>query len=71
MQASTVDHQLAKPVRAGSLNAGMKNGAGHARYGVVPGCPVGTGRDRCEWHASGIADEKDLALGGALAHALP
>jgi hypothetical protein len=25
--------------------------------GVVRSCPLGTGRDRCEWHAGGTADE--------------
>jgi hypothetical protein len=26
-----------------------------ALFGVVRGCPLGTGQDRCEWHASGTA----------------
>jgi hypothetical protein len=29
--------------------------------GVVRGCLLGTGQDRCEWHVSGTASEGDLA----------
>jgi len=32
-------------------------GAGRVRRGVVRGCPLGTGQDRCEWQASGTASE--------------
>ena len=38
----------------------MENGAGRGRCGVVCGCPLRTGRDRCEWHGSGTADEDDV-----------
>jgi hypothetical protein len=57
MQASTVDHQLAKPVRAVLPPAKVWSGAGRAGHGVVRGCPLDTGRDCCEWHASGTASE--------------
>ena len=29
--------------------------------GVVCGCPLRTGQDRCEWHGSGTAGEDDVA----------
>jgi hypothetical protein len=32
---------------------------------VVRGCPLGTGQDRCEWHASGKAAEDDPGIGCA------
>ena len=38
----------------------MTNGAGHSHRGIVRGCPLGTGRDCCEWHGSGTADEDDV-----------
>ena len=54
------DHLLPKPDRAGLPPATIENGAGRGRCGVVRGCPLGTGRDRCEWHGSGTADEDDV-----------
>jgi hypothetical protein len=39
--------------------ATMENGAGRRRCGVVCGCPLGTGRNRCEWHGSSTPDEDD------------
>jgi hypothetical protein len=32
-------------------------------FGVVRGCPLRTGPDRCEWHASGMAAEDDTGIG--------
>jgi hypothetical protein len=40
--------------------ARVGNGAGRGRFGLVRGCPLGTGQDRCEWHASGTASEDDV-----------
>jgi hypothetical protein len=40
--------------------ATIENGAGRSRCGVVRGCPLRTGRDRCEWHGSGTPDEDDV-----------
>jgi hypothetical protein len=57
---------LAKPDRAASLPAEAANGAGRGHFGVVHGCPLGTGQDRCEWHASGTVGEDDLAYGDAV-----
>jgi hypothetical protein len=54
------DPLLAKPDRAGLLPATIENGAGRGRCGVVRGCPLRTGRDRCEWHGSGTPDEDDV-----------
>jgi len=50
-----------KEARAGSLPGEAVNGAAHGRRGVVPGCPLGTGPDRCEWHAGGTAGEDDAS----------
>jgi hypothetical protein len=36
--------------------------AGRCCLGVVRGCPVGTDKDRCEWHASGTAAEDDPGI---------
>jgi hypothetical protein len=55
------DPQLAKPARAGSLPAEAGNGAGQGYLAVVRGCPLGTGQDRREWHASGTAGEGNPA----------
>ncbi|MFL5533501.1 MAG: hypothetical protein ACJ8BC_16170, partial [Gemmatimonadales bacterium] len=33
----------------------QRTGQGEGRFGVVRGCPLETGKDRCEWHASGTA----------------
>ena len=30
---------------------------GHGHRDLVRGCPLGTGRDCCEWHGSGTADD--------------
>jgi hypothetical protein len=57
------DSLLAKPDQARSLPAMAGNRAGRGRRGVVRGCPLGTGRDRCEWHASGTAGEMTRAHG--------
>jgi hypothetical protein len=54
------DPLLAKPDRAGLPPATIENGAGRGRCGVVRGCPLRTGRDRCEWHGSGTPDEDDV-----------
>ena len=54
------DPLLPKPDRAGSLPAAPVSGAARARCGVVRGCPLETGQDRCEWHASGTAGEYDI-----------
>jgi hypothetical protein len=40
-------------------------------FGVVCGCPLGTGHDRCEWHSSGTAGEDDFADPGAVGSTLP
>ena len=37
---------------------------------VVRGCPLGTGQDRCEWHASGTAAEDDPGIGCAVGSTL-
>jgi hypothetical protein len=50
----------AKPDRALLSPARVGNGAGRGRFGLVRGCPLGTGQDRCEWHASGTASENDV-----------
>jgi hypothetical protein len=60
MKPQPTDHLLPKPDRAGLPPATIENGAGRGRCGVVRGCPLGTGRDRCEWHGSGTADEDDV-----------
>jgi hypothetical protein len=57
-----LDHLLAKPDRAGSLPGQATNGADHGHRVVVRGCPLGTGRDCCEWHGSGTVD-KDYVRG--------
>jgi hypothetical protein len=49
------DPLLAKPDRPRSLPAKAENGTGRGRFGIVPGCPLETGQDCCEWHASGTA----------------
>jgi hypothetical protein len=54
------DLLLPKPDRAGLPPATIENGAGRGRCGVVRGCPLRTGRDRCEWHGSGTPDEDDV-----------
>jgi hypothetical protein len=51
----THDPLLAKPDRPRSLPAKAENGTGRGRFGIVPGCPLETGQDCCEWHASGTA----------------
>jgi hypothetical protein len=51
------DPLLAKPDRVRSGPAKSGNGAGRACSSVVRGYPLGTGHDRCEWHASGTASE--------------
>ena len=56
----THDPLLAKPDRAASLPAKAANVAGCGHCGVVRECPLGTGQDRCEWHASGTASEGHL-----------
>src|SRR4029453_17020719 len=43
---------LPKPDRPGLSPAKTGKGAGRVRCGVVRGCPLGTGQDRCEWQAS-------------------
>jgi hypothetical protein len=48
------DWTLASPARMGY-------GAGRGCCGVVRGCPLGTDKDRCEWHSSGTAGEDDFA----------
>jgi hypothetical protein len=55
------DHLLVKPVRATPPFGEVVIGAGQGRGGVVRGCPLGTGQDRCEWHAHGTAGEEDVA----------
>jgi hypothetical protein len=57
------DHQLAKPVRGCSLAGRVSNGAGHGHRGIVRECPLGTGHDRCQWHASGTAGEDEPGSG--------
>jgi hypothetical protein len=37
-------------------------GAGRGRCGVVRGCLLETGQDRCEWHASGTTVEDDSGI---------
>jgi hypothetical protein len=61
---------LPKPDRAGLLPATIENGAGRGRCGVVRGCPLGTGWDRCEWHGSGTADEDDVRRARKSGHQL-
>jgi hypothetical protein len=62
---------LPKPDRAASLPAEAANGAGRACLVIVRGCPLGNGRDRCEWHANGTAAWGDLARRGMAALAPP
>jgi hypothetical protein len=38
--------------------------AGPGHLCVVRGCPLGTGHDCCEWHASGTAAESDVFAPG-------
>jgi hypothetical protein len=59
-----------KPDRAGSSPATAGIGAGRGCLGVVRGCPLETGQDCCEWHASGTASEGDLARRVQLAPSL-
>jgi hypothetical protein len=54
------DLLLPKPDRALLSPARMAIGAGRDCFVVVRGCPLGTGKDRCEWHAGGTADEDDV-----------
>jgi hypothetical protein len=54
------DPLLPKPVRAGLSPGKVGNDPAHACHSVVRGCPLGSERDRCEWHASGTAGEDDL-----------
>jgi hypothetical protein len=61
-------HLLPKPDRAGLPPATIENGARRGRCGVVRGCPLGTGRDRCEWHACGTAGEDDVRRAWQLGH---
>ena len=61
VHAST-DHLLAEPVRARRSPAKMGKGAGRVRRGIVRGCPLGTGQDRCEWHAGGTAGVGDPGI---------
>jgi hypothetical protein len=51
---------LPRPDRPGSLPEEMGNAAGRLRPGVVRGCPLGTGHDRCEWHGGGTAPRTTL-----------
>jgi hypothetical protein len=67
---SRTDHPLAKPDRAGLPPATIENGAGRGRCGVVRGCPLRTGRDRCEWHGSGTPDEDDVRRARKSGHQL-
>jgi hypothetical protein len=53
------DLLLPKPDRPLLSRARMGNGAGRCCFGVVRGCPLETGQDRCEWHGSGTAGEDD------------
>ena len=48
-----------------------RNGAGRGRWGADYGCPLGTGQDRCEWHASGTAGEKDDASTSSIEVSVP
>jgi hypothetical protein len=50
---ASLDYLLAKPDRTGSSPWAMMIRAGHSGRGIVRGCPLETGQDRCEWHASG------------------
>jgi hypothetical protein len=56
-----LDPLLAKLDGAASLPAEAANGVGRGRFGVVHGYPLGTGRDRREWYASGTVGEDELA----------
>jgi hypothetical protein len=58
-QSWSPDHLLAKLDRPGSSPWETVICAGHSGRGIVRGCPLGTGQDRCEWHASGTAGEID------------
>ena len=51
------DPLLPKPDRAGAPPAETMNSSGRGHGGIVRGCPLGTGQDCCEWHASGTAGE--------------
>src|SRR5918999_2162046 len=53
MQASTVDHLLAKSDRPPLLPVGLGNGAGRGGFAVVRGCPLDTEVVRLMWHVSG------------------
>jgi hypothetical protein len=64
------DHLLAKPDRAGSSPRETVIGAGRGRRDVVRGCPLGTGQDRYEWHASGTAVWGDLVCRGGVGSTL-
>jgi hypothetical protein len=39
------------------------NSAGHASVVLSVSCPLGTGRDCCEWHVGGTVSKDDLAHG--------
>jgi hypothetical protein len=70
-QIRTGDLLLAKPDRALLPPARMGNGAGRGSFGVVPGCPLGTVQDCCEWHACGTAGEGERSselAASAVAH---
>jgi hypothetical protein len=47
-QASAKRLLAPKARSGGSLAARVGNGAGRGRHGIIRGCPLGTGRDRCE-----------------------
>jgi hypothetical protein len=64
------DSLLAKPDRALLWPGRTRNGAGRGRFVIDRGCPLVTGRDCCEWHASGTAGEADLTRLGAVGSAL-
>ena len=51
---------LPKPDPAELLPAETVNSTALGPDGVVRECPLGTGEDRCEWHASGTAGEYDF-----------
>jgi hypothetical protein len=61
-----VDPLLAKPDRTGSSPWETVTRAGHTGRGIVRDCPLGTGQDRCEWHASGTAGAIDSVQPGGV-----
>jgi hypothetical protein len=60
MQALTSDYLLPKPDGAGAPAVEVVNNTGHGHHGVVRECPLGTGQDCSEWHASSTDGEDDF-----------